>query len=145
MTHILTIPEFVKKYNPCGDARAYLSTQESIEIAWTDCKRGDWMLWTLKQVNYQDIRALQYVALEVAESVRHLMTDERSTNVLKVTKRFLLGQATKEELETAADAAADAAYAAADAAYAAAYAAQADIVRKYVSWEQIKPYLIKSV
>ena len=40
-------------------------------------------------------------ALWCAERVRHLMTDQRSTNALDVTRRYLNGEATREELENA--------------------------------------------
>jgi hypothetical protein len=52
-------------------------------------------------------------ALWCAERVRHLMTDERSTNALDVAARHLRGEATDAELNAAWAAAWDAARAAA--------------------------------
>jgi hypothetical protein len=71
----------------------------------------------------------RHFAVDCAERVRHLMTDERSLNVLAVARRYAEGEATDEELSAAYAAAwaardaAYAAYAARDAAYA-AYAAR---------------------
>jgi len=70
-------------------------------------------------------------AVDCAARVSHLMTDTRSTTALDVARQFLNGDATREEMTVAADAAADAsyaayaAYAAADAAADASYAAYA--------------------
>jgi hypothetical protein len=58
-------------------------------------------------------------AVFCARQVQHLMKDEQSINAINVAEKFANGEATKEELKMAADAA-DAAYADAYAAYAAA-------------------------
>jgi len=66
----------------------------------------------------------RHFAVDCAERVRHLMTDERILNVLAVARRYAEGEATDEELLAARDAASDAASAAAsDVACAAAWAA----------------------
>ena len=64
-------------------------------------------------------------AVDCAARVSHLMTDTRSTTALDVARQFLNGDATREEMTVAADAAADASYAAyaADASSESAYAA----------------------
>ena len=58
----------------------------------------------------------RHFAVDCAERVRHLMTDERSRNALVVARRFAQGQATQAEL---ADARKTALYAALDAAWSA--------------------------
>ncbi len=69
-----------------------------------------------------------------AERVRHLMTDERSTNALDVAARHLRGEASDEELAAAWDAAAAASWSATcNAAWAAAGAAAWDAARA-ASW-----------
>lgn len=52
--------------------------------------------------------SIKWFSLWCAERVRHLMKDERSINALDVTKRYLKGNATLEEIEHASEAAWDA-------------------------------------
>jgi hypothetical protein len=47
----------------------------------------------------------RHFAVDCAERVRHLLTDERSLNALAVARRYADGQATDEELSAAWDAA----------------------------------------
>lgn len=85
-------------------------------------------IWTLRCLEGAD-REIRLFAVEVARQVQHIMTDQRSLEVLEVAERFANGRATSKELGTsraAAQAAAQAAsWATADAAQAAADAAQA--------------------
>ena len=80
----------------------------------------------------------RHFAVDCADRMKHLMTDERSINALSVARRHAMGQATDEELAAARDAARatsldaslDAAWAASlDAAWAAAWAAARDAAR----------------
>jgi hypothetical protein len=65
-------------------------------------------------------KEIRLFSVEIAREVQHLMRDPRSVEALDVAERYAHGNATKEELESAYDAADDAADAAAYAAYAAA-------------------------
>jgi hypothetical protein len=85
--------------------------------AWQACTRADWMLWIARKAGV-DFRTLTLAKGLCAETVKHLMTDERSRKAVEVAIAYGRGEATDEELQ---DAAADAAYAA----YAAAHAADA--------------------
>ena len=120
----------LKALNACSDAKQFASNK-SLEEVWNTCSRGDWMLWLAKKADI-DLRILTKAKALCANTVRHLMKDERSKNAIDVAIKFGNGIATLEELNTAAYAAsvaASAAYAAyaaaAYAAYAAAYAAYA--------------------
>lgn len=79
-------------------------------------------LWCCKSAPEHDA-LWRHFAVDCAERVQHLMTDERSRNALVVARRFAQGQATQAELadarKTAQDASLDAAMAARDAAMAA--------------------------
>lgn len=55
----------------------------------------------------------RHFAVDCADRMKHLMTDERSINALSVARRHAMGQATDEELAVAWDAARIAAWAAA--------------------------------
>lgn len=114
-----------------------------VEQVVAECHRGDWLLWLAKKCGVE-LQPLTLAKGHCANTVRHLMTDERSLIAVDVAIAFGEGKATIEELDAAADSAyaADAAYAAyaAYSAYAAAYSAAyaanqhktADICRKYI-------------
>ena len=110
--------------NACEDAREW-ADDKSIEEAVNTCPRGDWMLWLAKKVNV-GIRPLTLAKGKCANTVRHLMKDERSIKAVDSAIDFGNGLIEESELRDAyaADAAA-AAYAAAYAAYAAYAAADA--------------------
>src|SRR5690606_32047529 len=109
----------IEKYRPCTEALRFRMQYNSFQEAWAECPRGDWMLWIAQRVGV-DLRTLTRAKALCALTVRHLMKDERSIKACEVALKFADGEATREELAAAADAAA---YAAADAADAAAYAA----------------------
>ena len=113
--------EWLKKHNACEDAIEWQEGKD-LTIVWQTCHRGDWMLWLAKRAGVEK-RLLVLTAAHCANTVRHLMKDERSRNAVDVAIRYGEGKATVEELQVAAYAA-YAAYAyAADAAAAAAAAA----------------------
>lgn len=138
----MTFKELLIKLDVCEEAREWARDMPIEEIVST-CHRGDWLLWLAKKVDV-DLRLRTLAKGHCANTVRHLMTDERSLNAVDVAIAFGEGKATREELDAVAYAAyaavgADAAYTAAAAAY--TYVADADalnrqqiadICRKYV-------------
>jgi len=113
--------DLIEKYWPCLTAVKWLGDMAA-EEAWETCERGDWMLWTLQR-RHVDIQKLTLAKVRCARLVEHLMIDERSIKALQVAEAFAAGEATREELEIAADAAADATADADAADYVAAYVA----------------------
>jgi len=120
--------ELLMKLNACKDAREWAGDKSWQEI-YNTCHRGDWLLWLFKRTNPDDLQLLTLAKGHCANTVRHLMKDERSLKAVDAAIAFGEGKISKEELDAAASAdAADAAYAAARAPYdaaAAAYAAAA--------------------
>jgi hypothetical protein len=117
--------ELLIQLNACQEAKDWASDKSWNEIYET-CHRGDWLLWLFNKTNPNDLQALTLAKGHCANTVRHLMKDERSIKAVDVAIAFGEGKASLEELRSAAYAAASAAYAAAytDAdAYAAAAAA----------------------
>ena len=113
----------------CEEARIWAQGKTWKEIFET-CHRGDWLLWLFKKTIPDDeehLKLLTRAKAHCALTVRHLMKDQRSITACEVALKFADGEATRDELRTAAAAAYAAAAAAdTDAAYAAAYAADTD-------------------
>jgi hypothetical protein len=64
-------------------------------------KRPDDIVWVLTRRNVVNKSLLHEFALFCGNQVRHLMKDERSIKALDITRAYLDGKATREELETA--------------------------------------------
>ena len=123
-----TFKEILKELQACDDARIW-AADKPIEEVVKECHRGDWMLWLALKLDV-DIKLLALTKGYCAQTVIHLMKDERSRKAVEMAIRFGEGDATREQLNDAADAAAYAAAAYADAAAYAAYAA-ADAAAAY--------------
>jgi len=119
----MTFKELLIKLDACERAKEWVGDMTIEELVAT-CDRGDWGLWLAKKVDV-DLRLRTLAKGHCANTVRHLMKDERSLNAVDVAIAFGEGKATREELDAAAYAAAYAADAAAADAYAAAAAAYA--------------------
>ena len=109
------------KLDACHEAKDWANDKSWKEI-YDTCHRGDWLLWLFKRTNPNDLQLLTLAKGHCANTVRHLLKDERSIKAIDVAIAFGEGKASREELAAAA-AAVYAASAAAYAAYAAAYAA----------------------
>ena len=116
-----TFKEYLKSLNACQPAVEWAG-DKPIEQVVAECHRGDWLLWLAKKCGVE-LQPLTLAKGHCANTVRHLMTDERSLKAVDVAIAFGEGKATREELDTAA---ADAATAAYDAAAAYVSAAHAD-------------------
>ena len=114
-----TFKEYLKSVNACQNAIDWAG-DKPVEQVVAECHRGDWLLWLAQKCGVE-LQPLTLAKGHCANTVRHLMTDKRSTRAVDVAIAFGKGRATREELDTASAAAA--AYAAASAAAAAAYAA----------------------
>lgn len=128
--------------NACEDAREW-ADDKSIEEAVNTCPRGDWMLWLAKKVNV-GIRPLTLAKGKCANTVRHLMKDERSIKAVDSAIDFGNGLIEESELRDAYAfyAAYSAAYSAADAAAAYAAYADADAAAAYAAAARIKNQLL---
>ena len=155
-----TMDQLLTKLGACQEAKEWAKGKTFEEI-YNTCHRGDWLNWLFAKTNPEDVQLLTLVKGHQANTVRHLMKDERSLKAIDTAIAFGEGRATREELNNAAAAAfaasaaraasaagASAAYAAVEAAEAAeasyANARQAnlqltaDIFRKYISIDKFK-------
>lgn len=115
----------LSQFRPCFEAAEYYATKDSFEQAWNDCHRGDWMLWIAARLGV-DLQVLTLAKGKCAETVIHLMRDERSKKAVEAAIKFGNGEISREDLNAAyADAYAAAVDADTYAAAAAAYAADA--------------------
>ena len=121
----------------CNEAKEWAEGKSWQEV-YDTCHRGDWLLWLYRRSKGYDFQKLKLAKGLCANTVRHLMKDNRSIKAVDAAISFGRGEINIDELNAAA-AAADAAYAAyaaaaaaADVAYAAyaAAAAAADAARK---------------
>jgi hypothetical protein len=127
----IMIDNLLLRLKACKDARKWAQGKSWQEIS-TTCHRGDWLLWLFQKTaidNNENLKLLTGAKAHCALTVRHLMKDQRSIDACEIALKFADGLATREELDTAANAANAAAAAANAAAYndaaAAAYAADA--------------------
>jgi hypothetical protein len=120
-----TFKKYLHSVNACQTAIDWAG-DKTIEQVVADCHRGDWLLWLASKCDI-GLQPLTLAKGHCANTVRHLMNDDRSLKAVDTAIAFGEGTATREELDAAYAAAyAYAARAAADAAaYAAAYAAAA--------------------
>jgi hypothetical protein len=137
----------LEKLSACSEAIEWVATQKNKIEAWQNCERGDWMLWLAKRLDVDD-RKLTLAKFKCANQVRHLMTDKRSIDAMDAAEKYGNGEISREDLNTAAYAAAYAAYAAAaayyaayaSAAYAAALKKSADFCREILTDEVLTAY-----
>lgn len=124
--------KWLKSENACKGGIKSVGEFSAKEF-WDNCQRGDWLLWWAQKVNI-DIRLLTLAKARCAETVIHLMKDDRSKEAVRVAISYGQGFATKDKLKDASDAASDAAAYASDAASdAAAYAANAANAAAYAA------------
>ena len=140
-----TLKEFLKKHDACEDGYEF-AKDLTLEEFLNTCERGDWILWLFVRTNPDSLKELTLAKGHCANTVRHLMKDERSIKAVDTAIAFGEGKATNEELASAAYDA-NVAYAAAEAAFnvaaaadtasdtAAVYAAGADAAAAYAAAE----------
>jgi len=128
----MTFSQYLKSVKACKPAVEWAGNKTIEEVVAT-CHRGDWLLWLAKKCDI-GLQPLTLAKGHCANTVRHLMKDERSVRAVDVAIAFGEGKATREELDAAAAAAVAANAAAANAAASAdANRMQtADICRKYI-------------
>ena len=122
----------LKELNACQSAIYYAESKPSLEQAWNDCNRGDWLLWFAGRLKI-DRKILVLAACECAELALVYVPkqEKRPAEAIATTRAWCRGEATIAEVRAAAHAA-HATYAAA--AYAAAHAADAAARAAYAAY-----------
>ena len=143
--------DILTKLGACTEAVKWAG-RKTPKKAWETCKRGDWLLWIASKLDI-DRKKLVLAACACARTALKYVPvgEDRPRIAIETAEAWTRGEATIEQVRTAAyaaSAAADAAYAAARAAYAASAAAHAaahaaarkdiaDIVRKIIPFSVI--------
>ena len=84
--------QWLKQHNACKKGYDWaVQNCSTMQEVW-DKAKPEWLIWVALRALTD--RELHEFSLFCAESVRHLMTDPRSTNALDVKRRWLDGQAT---------------------------------------------------
>jgi hypothetical protein len=129
----MTLKILLASIDACSEAVQWVGDRD-LKTAWSECDRGDWMLWLCVKMEgrkgWPTRKQIVIVACDCAELSlpiyeKKYPKDNRPRKAIEIARKWTDGEATIEEVRSAAYAAApDAAYAAA--AYAAAaYAAYA--------------------
>lgn len=120
----------LKALNACSAAVKWAARFPTLQAAWYNCERSDWLLWLVRSAPPHPANTKQQIikcACAIARTVLHLVPEVelQSLRAIETAEAWVEGKATKNECGTAADAAvcviynaaADANVAAADAAY----------------------------
>jgi len=115
--------DLLLKLRACEEAVEWAGDKTAEEVIAT-CYRGDWLLWLAYHLKVDD-RPFTLAKGHCANTVRHLIKDERSIKAVDAAIAYGNGEISKEELKDASDAAYDAYAASYDAAASSAYASAA--------------------
>lgn len=108
--------DFLRKHDACKPALEWLNGR-SPEAAWRGCPRADWMMWLAPLLPSIDHKLFVTLACRAARAVLHIAPayEDRPRIAIETTERWLIGEATIEEVRAAGTAARDAGRAAHDA------------------------------
>lgn len=140
----MTFAEQLRKMKACPEAVAWVG-DKTLQQAWTECERGDWMTWLTAELRLDSRKA----AADMAERVWHMVESDSQLACAWAIDCAHRG-ADEDEVDAAGDAAQAAAGAAAwvaawDAARAAERKAQAHIMRDHFTWQQIAAAMEKRI
>ncbi len=93
--------ELLIKLNACEDAMEWAADKSWKEI-YDTCYRGDWLLWLFRKTNPSDKRLLILAKGHCANTVRHLMKDQRSIAAVDAAVAFGNGQIDENKLSASA-------------------------------------------
>ena len=96
--------ELLIKLEACKEVIEWAGDKSWEEI-YNTCHRGDWLLWLHNRTNKEDLQIRTLAKGHCANTVRHLMKDERSIKAIDTAIAFGEGKATIQDLNDAAHAA----------------------------------------
>ena len=93
--------ELLIELRACKEAKIW-AQGKTFEEVYTTCERGEWLNWLFARTNPEDDKLLTLVKGHQANTVRHLMKDERSHKAVDTAIAYGEGRATEEELSRVA-------------------------------------------
>lgn len=87
----------LKQMGACEHAIVWVG-EKSMHEAWDTCERGDWMLWFYTRYRPGDLQGVTLVKGLIANTVRHLMSDQRSLDAVDSAIEFGGGKVGTEQL-----------------------------------------------
>jgi hypothetical protein len=96
--------ELLIELKACNEAQEW-AQGKTIKQVVAECHRGDWLLWLAEKVD-MDFQTITLAKGLCANTVRHLMKDDRSIKAVDVAIAFGRDEATLDELDSAYAAAA---------------------------------------
>lgn len=81
-----TFSQLLNDFNACANAK-FWAEDKTIEEIVTHCHRGDWLLWLAEKIQLDKIE-LTRLKGHCANTIRHLMKDERSVNAVDAAINF---------------------------------------------------------
>ena len=104
----MKLSTILSRLDACSNARTWAKTQPDLQTAWRECKRSDWMIWLIARTTLdQDDPRLRLMACDFAEAALVYVPagEDRPRQAIEVARKFAAGEATREELAAARDAA----------------------------------------
>lgn len=89
--------QWLEKVNACHDAQLFCKGKTP-QQAWDQCKRADWLLWWMNQVNV-DIRILTLCRARCAKTVMHLLDNERGKKLILAAELYGLKKISLSKLK----------------------------------------------
>ena len=86
----------------CSGAKEW-AVGKSWQEVYDTCHRGDWLLWLYRRSKCYDLQKITLAKGLCANTVRHLMKDERSLKAVDAAIAFGKGEISRDELDAAAD------------------------------------------
>ena len=114
----MSFKQFLIEMNACQEAIDWVENR-TIKEAWTDCHRGDWMLWFLEEMKekegWLDEKEIMLLGCWCARrALKYVSEGEtRPLKAIEAKEKWARGETTKEEMDAARAAARSAARAAA--------------------------------
>jgi len=95
-----TIDNLLIDLGACRDAQIWAKGKTWKEI-YNTCHRGDWLLWLFKKTNPNDLQKLTLTKGHCANTVRHLIKDEKGIKSIDAAIKFGEGVISIEQLNIA--------------------------------------------
>lgn len=128
----------LKEMDACQEAVEWASAFGSLQEAWDNCSRADWMLWLVEYAPAHPANTQQQIvrlACAIARTALSYIPDGemRPLQAIETAEAWAEGKKTKEDCNAAEAAARAAAWAAEDAAWNAAQKHNSDLVRQFLT------------